>query len=155
MDKSDKRILAKNKRATFDYDIQKLYEAGIILKGSEVKSAKTGRVKLKDSFVRIEGDEAWVINMSISRWSSSFLPNYDPKAKRKLLLSRQEIRTLENSQNVKKLSIIPIEMYEKNRRVKLSIGLGKPRRKYDKRKRIKEREMKREMKKRALDSKYF
>jgi len=142
----NKKIVARNKKARFDYDIGKTYTAGIILKGYEVKSAMCSQVSLRDSFVRVERGEVWLINAHIAKWKFASLKDYDPKAKRKLLLNKREIRELQIAQDAKKMSIIPLEMYIEHRKLKLKIGTGKGRKKYDKRRKIKEREMKKQLK---------
>ena len=143
---SYKKIIARNRRARFDYNFSDYFTAGILLKGYEVKAAKAGQVALSDSFVRIEHGEVWLINAYISKWKFANVPGYDPKARRKLLLNKREINKLQIAQDAKKMSIIPIEMLISGRRLKLKIGVGKGRKKFDKRRKIKEKEMKREIK---------
>ena len=92
--RSSKKVVAKNRRANFDYDIQETYSAGIVLRGAEVKSAKLGSVSLKESFVRVERGEVWLINAHISSWKYARNLDYDPKMRRKLLLNRREIKKL-------------------------------------------------------------
>lgn len=142
----NKKIVAKNKKARFDYNIGKSYTAGVILKGYEVKSAMCSQVNLRGSFIRVEKGEVWLINAHIAKWKFASLKDYDPKAKRKLLLNKREIRELQIAQDAKKMSIIPLEMYIGYKKLKLRIGIGKGRKKYDKRKKIKERETKKQLK---------
>jgi SsrA-binding protein len=143
---SSKKTVAQNRRARFDYEIKDTYEAGIVLKGYEVKSAANGQISLKESFVRIEKEEAWLINAHITKWKFANIPNYDPCARRKLLLKKGEIRELEIAQDAKNMSIIPLKMFLQRGKLKLKIGIGKGRKKYDKRRKIRERESKRQVK---------
>lgn len=140
-----KKVVAKNRRATFDYKILETYLAGIVLTGSEVKSAKKGQVNLRDSFIRVQKGEVWLINAHISLWRYSRTKDYDPKTQRKLLLKRKEIRELQILQDSKNMSIIPLKMFVQRGKLKLKIGVGKGRKKYDKRLRVKEREIKRQI----------
>ncbi len=140
-----KKVVAKNKKARFDYDIKKTIVAGIVLRGYEVKSSMNSQVSLKDSYIRIEDGEAWLINARVAKWKFSSLKDYDPKRKRKILLNKREIRELEIAQNAKNMSIIPLAMFIDNKKLKVKIGIGKGRRKYDKRRRIKEREIKKDL----------
>jgi SsrA-binding protein len=139
------RILARNKRAFFNFDISKTFDAGIALKGHEVKSIRTGLASLREGFVRIEKGEVWLVNVHIPLWKYANISNYDSKAKRKLLLTKQEIKELGILIEAKKMSIVPLEFYSYKNKIKLKIGSGKPRKKYDKRKSIKEKEMKRQV----------
>ncbi|MBE0478487.1 SsrA-binding protein SmpB [Candidatus Aerophobetes bacterium] len=138
-----------NKKATYDYEILETYEAGIALKGCEVKSIREKRVSFTDSFVRIRGGEAWLSNLHIAPYSSGD-ERQDPKRDRKLLLHRQEIRRLNGILSQKGLTLLPLRIYFKKNKVKVKIGLAKGKRKYDKREAIRrkdtEREMRREMK---------
>lgn len=140
-----KKVVAKNRRATFDYKILETYFAGIVLTGSEVKSAKKGQVNLRDSFIRVQKGEVWLINAHISLWRYSHTKDYDPKTQRKLLLKRKEIRELQILQDSKNMSIIPLKMFVQRGKLKLKIGVGRGRKKYDKRLRVKEREIKRQI----------
>jgi len=142
---SNKKVLARNKRARFDYDITETFDAGIVLKGSEVKSIKGGHVSLRESFIRVEQNEVWLINAYVSEWKYAQLERYEPQARRKLMLTRREIRKLEILQDAKKMSIVPLEIFLQKKYIKVKIGVGKGRKKYDKRERIKQREMKREL----------
>jgi len=142
---SSRKTVARNKRALFDYDITKKLTAGIVLRGHEVKSAKAGLVSLKESFIRVRSDEVWLINAHISAWKSASLSEYDPQADRKLLLSKREIKELTVDQDAKKLSLVALDMFISKRRLKVTVGVGRGRKKYDKRAKIKEREIKRDI----------
>lgn len=136
--------LAINKRANFDYDILEKYEAGLVLAGHEVKSIKTGHVSLKESFVTIHGSELYLINAHIPLYiHAGKVPDYDPARARKLLLKRSEIKQLIGSARTKGLTLVPIRIYTKRRYLKLEFGLGKGKKEYDKREKIKRREDKR------------
>ena len=142
---SNKKVVARNRRAKFDYDISKTFVAGLVLRGYEVKSVTSGLVSLSDSFVRIEQGEAWLINTHIALWKFARVKDYEPKRRRKLLLTRKEIRELMIAQDAKKLSIVPLEIFLEGRRIKLKLGIGKGRKKYDKRAKIKEKEIERQV----------
>ncbi len=136
---------AKNKKAYFDYFILKELEAGISLKGTEIKSVKDGKVQLKDSFVRIKDDEAYVINLFIAKYEQGNQFNHEETRTRKLLLHKKQIKALKKEVEQDGLSIVPLKMYLKNQKAKLLIGLVKGKKLYDKREAIKKRDLKREV----------
>ena len=139
-------IITTNKRAYFDYQILETIEAGVELKGFEVKAIKTGRINLAGSYVVIRNNEAWLINADIPAYQPKNAPiDYDSKRTRRLLLKKSEIKNLIGSIAKKGLTLMPLKVYTKNRKVKIEIGLGKSRKKKDKRELIKKREAKREM----------
>ena len=141
-------IITTNKRAYFDYQILETIEAGVELKGFEVKAIKTGRINLAGSYVVIRNNEAWLINADIPAYQPKNAPiDYDSKRTRRLLLKKSEIKNLIGSVAEKGLTLMPLKVYTKNRKVKIEIGLGKSRKKKDKRELIKKREAKREMRK--------
>lgn len=133
-----------NKKISRDYNILETYEAGIALKGSEVKSIREGRVSFTDSFVRIKKGEAWLSNLHITPYSQG-TGDYNPKRDRKLLLHKREIKKLTGALPQKGLTLLPLRIYFKRNKVKLQIGLAKGKRKYDKREAIKRRDIEREM----------
>lgn len=138
----------RNKKAYFDYEILEKYEAGIELKGTEVKSVREGKVNLRDSFVRIENGEAFLFNTYIAPYKHGSLFNHEPTRKRKLLLHKREIKRLMGKVQEKGLTIVPLRMYFNERgKVKVEIALVKGKRKYDKREAIKRRELEREAQK--------
>lgn len=146
------KILAQNKKAKYDYDILETFTAGIVLIGSEVKSAKLGNVSLKGSYVTIRPtgpkgqNEAWLINTHIAPYKPAGpQPKYDPERSRKLLLHRKEIDSLCGKLKQKGLTLVPLSMYTKEGRIKLEFGLGRGKRKYEKREKIKKREAERRM----------
>ena len=138
-------LLIKNRRAHYDYDIQKTWIAGIVLAGYEVKSLRLKQGSLEGSYVKIMGEEAWLINARINPYQQASLENYDPKQTRKLLLSKKEIFQLIDLTNNKKLACVPFEFLLQGNRIKLKIGAGKGKKEYEKRRKIKERDIKREM----------
>jgi SsrA-binding protein len=134
-------MLAVNKRANFDYEILEKYEAGLVLAGYEVKSIKTGHVSLRESFVTIHGHELYLTNAHIPLYKhAGIVPNYDPTGPRKLLLKRSEIKQLIGRARTQGLTLVPIRMYTKKRLIKLEFGLGKGKKEYDKREKIKKKE---------------
>ncbi len=135
--------IAINKRARFDYEILKKFEAGLVLKGYEAKSIKTGHISLKGAFVTNQKDELFLINASISlAHFSANIKDYNPTAPRKLLLNKKEIAYLIGKKQQERLTIVPLSVYNKNGRLKLEIALAKGKKKQDKRQTIKKREAK-------------
>ncbi len=133
--------LANNKKAYFDYEIIETYEAGIELKGYEVKSIKTGHINLAGSYVLIKDGQAWLLNADIPPYQPANMPSdYDPKHSRRLLLKSEEIQELVGKAHEKGLTIVPLKVYNKHRWVKIEIGLGRGKKKADKRESIKKRE---------------
>jgi len=148
--------LAFNKRGRYDYKILETFEAGIVLSGAEAKSAKLGNISLKGSYATInftgpqKQPEAWLLNAHISAYQPAEpQPDYDPTRSRKLLLNKHEIKRLIGKQREQGLTLLPLSLYIKKRRVKVELGLGQGRKKHDKRDMIKERDAKRKMR-RAL-----
>lgn len=133
MEKKENNTVATNKKAYHDYFVLEKYEAGIELFGTEIKSIRVGRVNLKDSFCSVDDGEMFVIGMHISPYEMGNRFNRDPLRKKKLLLHKKEIMKLFGESQQQGLSIIPLELYIKNGRAKLSIGLCKGKKLYDKR----------------------
>jgi len=140
----ERKMIATNRRARHEYAIEETCEAGIALVGTEVKSVRAGRINLQDSFVRIEGGQAWVYNMSISPYEQGGRFNVEPKRTRKLLLHKQEINRLIGKYQEKGLAIIPLAVYVERGYVKVEIGVGRGRKLYDRRREITEREIERD-----------
>lgn len=139
--------IAENKRASFDYDITEKYEAGIELTGQEVKSAKSGRFNLASSYAVPKNGQLLLVNSSIPPYQPKNAPaDYQPNRSRKLLLHKAEIKTLYGKLQQKSFSLVPLRAYIKKGFVKLELGLGKSRKKSDKREVIKKRDVRREMK---------
>ena len=144
---SNIKVVATNKQAYHNYNIIETYEAGLALQGSEVKSIREGQVNLKDSFVRIDNGEAFVLNMYIAPYKPASKLQHDPYRKRKLLLHKREILKLMGKVQEKGLTIVPTKLYFKNGKAKLEIALAKGKAKHEKRQAIKERDLKRELSK--------
>lgn len=137
-------ILAINKRAHFDYQILDEYEAGLVLNGQEVKSARSGQVSLKESFVTLKGTELYLTNAYIAPYKQAGLKQInDPTRARKLLLKKSEIRQLIGKVRTQGLTLVPLRLYTKKRLLKLSFAVGKGKKKFDKREDIAKREAKR------------
>ena len=137
---------AENRKARFNYEILEKYEAGIELLGAEVKSIRNGQMSLEGAFVIIRGGEAFLINASIPPYQVKNSPkDYDPLRNRKLLLTKKEIAELVGSEKNKSLTIVPISVYNKNRKIKVEIALVKGKKKFDKRETLKKRETDREI----------
>jgi len=137
---------AENRKARFNYEILEKYEAGIELLGTEVKSVRGGQMSLEGSFVIVRGGEAFLINANIPPYQIKNAPkNYDPLRNRKLLLTKKEVAKLAASEKNKSLTIVPILVYNKNRKIKVEIALVKGKKKFDKRETLKKRDVDREL----------
>lgn len=135
-----------NKKAYFDYDILETFEAGVLLTGAEVKSVRAGKASLNGAYVIIRGGEAYLVNASISPYQVANTPKkYDPERARKLLLSKKELAALEQASEGKRLTIVALKWYNKNRFLKLLIALARGKRKTDKRESLKQRDSKRDI----------
>ena len=140
------KIISDNRQARHLYEILETYEAGVQLKGTEVKSIRAGRVNLRDGYALIRNGEAWLLNVHISGYQASGeYFNHDPRRTRKLLLHRREINKLIGQVEQKGLTLVPLKMYLKGSWVKLSLGLGKGKKLHDKRETLKRRQDEREM----------
>ena len=149
---SKKRPLAENKRAYYDYEILESYEAGLVLRGYEVKAIKTGHVSLRGSYVVIKDNEAYLINTFIPPYQPANTPDkYNPERSRKLLLKKSEIKSLIGKSKQKGLTLIPLKIYTKRGKIKLEFGIGKGKREIDKREKIKKREAEREIKRKIRE----
>lgn len=137
--------LAQNRKARHDYFIEETYEAGLVLKGTEIKSVRAGKVNIHDAHVRIMNGEAFVINMHIAPYEQGNRFNHDPTRSRKLLLHRREIDKLNGLVQQKGYTIVPLRLYIKNGFAKLLIGLGRGKKQYDKREDLKRRQMQRDI----------
>ena len=133
--------LAHHKRATFDYEILEVFEAGIVLSGHEVKAVRGGKAKLEGGHAIVRGGEAFLVGISISPYQPNNTPKgYEPESTRKLLLSKKEIEHLAKESEKKGLTVVPISMYNKGRNIKVKLAVVRGKKQYDKRARIKERE---------------
>lgn len=137
--------LLTNSKARRDYSILETYEAGIVLRGTEVKSLRAGKGQLSDAFARVEDGQVWLYNFHIDEYSHGNLHNHDPKAKRRLLLHKSEIRKLFGLASVKGNTLVPLSCYWKGNRLKVSLGVGKGKVEYDKRQDLREREAARDI----------
>ncbi len=137
--------VAKNKKARFEYEILETIEAGIVLRGTEVKSVRQKKVSIQESYARIKDGEAYIIGMTISPYEMGNQFNHEPARERKLLLHRQELKRLTGKLKEKGLTLVPLKIYFKNGKVKILLGLGKGKTTYDKRKTIQKREADREL----------
>lgn len=146
--------LATNKKAYHEFEILNEYEAGIALVGTEVKSVKSGRVNLKDSYVKIIHNELYLINCHISPYEQGNIFNHDPLRMRKLLMHRKEIDQLLGKVQEKGLALTATKMYIKARRVKVQVALARGKKLYDKRESIKENDVKREIQKKIKGRSY-
>ena len=143
---SDIKILSDNRSAGHDYLLSDRYEAGLVLTGTEVKAAKTGKIQLKESYAEITEGEAFLVNAHISEYSHGNLMNHPPVRRRKLLLHRGEIDKLRVETRERGLTIVPTKLYLKGGRIKVEIAVGKGKKFHDKREAIKAREMQAEAK---------
>jgi len=140
-------IEINNRKAKYDYQIFETYEAGIVLKGTEIKSIRLGNCNLKDSYVVIKQNEAYVINMHISQYKEGNIFNHEETRTRKLLLHKKEILKLNDKIKISGYTIIPLKLYTSKNKVKLLIGLAKGKKNYDKRETIKQRDINRDIRK--------
>ncbi len=139
------KIITDNKKARFDYEIVEKFEAGLVLTGSEVKSIRDGAVNLKDSYISFRNGEAFLQNAHISVYTASSYNNHEPERLRKLLMHREELDKIMGRVQEKSLSCVPLKMYFKNGRIKIEIGLGRGKKKHDKRQSIRKKESDREL----------
>jgi SsrA-binding protein len=137
---------AENRKARFNYEILEKYEAGIELLGTEVKAVRGGLMSLEGAFVIVRGGEAYIINANIPPYQAKNAPkDYDPLRNRKILLTKKEIDELSGSEKNKSLTIVPISVYNKGRKIKLEVALVKGKKKFDKRETLKKRDTDREL----------
>jgi len=139
------RDVAVNRRAFHDYFIDERFEAGLVLTGTEVKSLRTGRANLRDGYVRIDGNEAWLENVHISAYVQAGYGNHEPTRPRKLLLHAKEIATLIGKVRQRGYTVIPLRLYFSRNHAKVEIGLARGKRQYDKRQALAEADARREM----------
>ena len=152
MAKEAKKTIAQNKKARHDYFIEQTFEAGIVLSGTEVKSIRQGKVTIKESYAIIKGGEVFIFGMHVSPYEQGNIFNKDPLRDRKLLLHRYEINKLIGAIQQKGMSLVPIELYFKNGKVKLELGLGKGKKLYDKREDLAKKDAMREIDRKIKES---
>jgi SsrA-binding protein len=139
------KIVCQNRKARHDYFILDQYEAGVVLLGTEVKSLRLGRANIKDGYAKLRGGEVFLYNMHIAAYPFAAYGNHDPLRPRKLLLHKQEIKRLTGKVQEKGQTLIPLQVYFKDGKAKVTLALAKGKRKYDKRETVRKREEKREL----------
>jgi SsrA-binding protein len=142
-----RKLIAQNKKARHDFSIDEVFEAGLVLVGTEVKSLRLGRASLVDGFAMIDGGEAFLHNVHIPEYEQGTWTNHEPKRKRKMLLNRDEIRKISAAVSRQGYTLVPLSLYFKDGRVKVEIGLARGRKTHVKRNAIAERDASREMQK--------
>jgi SsrA-binding protein len=145
MSDQDIKIVARNRKATHDYFLEDRYEAGLVLKGTEIKSIRAGQVSLKEAHVVVDGQEAWIVDMHIGHYEAASKYNHEPKRRRKLLLHKREIERLYGKVKQKGNTIIPTQLYLKHGLAKVEIALARGKRKYDKRRQLAEKAAQRDV----------
>jgi len=143
---SNSSEIVSNPKARRDYHILEMFEAGIVLRGTEVKSLRAGKGQIRDAFARVENNEVWLYDSHIEAYSFGNWVNHDPKARRKLLLNKSEIRKLFGLAAIKGNAVFPLSLYWKNGKVKVKLAVGKGKVQHDKREDIKRRDSDRELK---------
>jgi SsrA-binding protein len=141
-----RKLVARNRKARHEYEILDTHEAGIVLKGPEVKSLRAGQLAFRDAFARVEGGEIWLYNLHISPYEQANRANEEPDRVRKLLMHREEIRRLLSKTEEKGLTLIPLEIYFRKGNVKVLLGVARGRHLYDKREKLKKQTQDREAK---------
>jgi SsrA-binding protein len=145
------KIVQRNKKAWYNYEILEKLECGLVLQGSEVKSIRNGKVAIHDAYAKVRDGEVWVIGMDVSLYPQAGpYNNHEPRQARKLLLHRREIRRLITKTREKGLTLVPLALYFKDGLAKLEIGLARGKRQYDKRESIKNREAARDLRRRMM-----
>ncbi len=139
------KVVATNRKARHDYFLLDTYEAGISLMGSEIKSIRAGQISIKEAYVRVDGEEAWLVDAHIAPYNQASHYNHEPRRPRKLLLHKKEIRRLYDEVRRKGVTIIPVRVYLKGGRAKVEIAVARGKRKYDKRQEIARRDAQREI----------
>ncbi len=135
----------KNRKARHDFNIEETFEAGLVLKGTEVKSLRQGKASFTDSFAYLQNGEVWLRELYIKPYEHGSYYNHDPRRPRKLLLNKREIRELDKVTQQQGYTIVPLKLYFKKGNAKVLIGLAKGKKQYDKRESIKEKDMKRQI----------
>ena len=149
MVKRERKLVANNKKAYHDYFIDEVYEAGIVLTGTEIKSVRQGKVSIKESYARIKGNEVTVYGMNISPYEQGNRFNVDPLRPRRLLLHKHELRKIASRTTLKGAALVPLRMYiNEEGRAKLEIGLARGKKNYDKRESIAKKDAARDMERR-------
>ena len=139
------KLVASNKRARYDYFIEDVYEAGIVLSGTEVKALREGKASLNDSYAVVDGGEVWLENAFIPEFSQGSWTNHATRRRRKLLLAKKEIAKLAGASKESGYTLVPISLYFKDGYAKIELGLGRGKKEYDKRETLKQKDAAREM----------
>jgi len=139
------KLVASNKRARYDYFIEDVYEAGIVLSGTEVKALREGKASLNDSYAVVDGGEVWLENAFIPEFSQGSWTNHATRRRRKLLLGKREIAKLAGASRESGYTLVPISLYFKDGYAKVELGLGRGKKSYDKRETLKQKDAAREM----------
>ncbi len=147
----DVKTVATNRKARFEYFIQETYEAGLVLRGTEIKSIRKGQISLQEAYVRTDGQQAWLVGAHIAPYEHASAYQHDPDRDKKLLLNKREIKEIWDEVRIKGMTIVPTRVYLKAGKAKLEIGLAKGKRQYDKRESIKERDISREESRRSRE----
>jgi len=147
----DIKVIARNRKANFEYFIEESFEAGIALTGSEIKSIRAGQVSLQEAYIQIDGRQAFLINCHIAPYQFGSYSDHDPKRPRKLLLHKKEIRRLWAEVRQRGVTIIPVKMYLKKGKAKLEIAIAKGKKLYDKRESIAKKDQQRDVERQLRD----
>jgi SsrA-binding protein len=139
------KVVARNRKASHDFFLQEKYEAGLVLRGSEIKAIRAGQISLKEAYVRTDGRDAWLVGAHIAPYDPASRANHDPLRERKLLLHRKEIDELYEEVKRNGSTIVPLQVYLKKGRAKLEISVAKGKKKWDKRQDIAKKDAEREM----------
>jgi SsrA-binding protein len=142
---SGRKLIAQNRKARHDYAIEDVYEAGLVLMGTEVKSLRAGRASLVDSYATVRDGEVWLENLHIPEYTEGTWTNHEPRRRRKLLLHREEIAKLVGKTKESGLTLVPLQLYFKDGKVKVEIALARGKRSYDKRQTLAARDAAREI----------
>lgn len=144
-DYSLSRVVCRNRKAKHEYELSQSLECGIMLHGSEVKSVRNNKISIEEAYVRVQGDEVWLVGCDIAEYPQATYLNHDPKRQRKLLLHRREIHKFAASAGQKGLSLVPLDVHFVRGNVKITIAVGKGLKRHDKREKLKEQDADREM----------
>lgn len=139
------KVIATNKKARFDYEILETFEAGVVLRGPEVKSVKLGHISIKEAYATVRSEEVFLTNAHISPYKQAANVEQEPTRSRKLLLKKSEIKSLIGKSKTEGITLIPVQVYLKRGFVKVEIGLGRGKKKHDKRQTIKQKDIKRDI----------
>ena len=140
----DVKTVSTNRKARFEYFLQETFEAGLELKGTEIKSIRNGQISLQEAYVRTDGKQAWLVGAHVAPYEHASAYQHDPDRERRLLLHKREIRELWDAVRIKGMTIVPVRVYLKAGRAKLELAIAKGKKQYDKREAIKQKDIERE-----------